>query len=261
MREITSPRELHSILLDIAKEFHRICVKHDIPYYMVAGTMLGAVRHKGFIPWDDDMDFGVPREHYERLKSVFQKELSEKYNVFTMDNSESLLINILKISDMRTEIFEIYKENLTERIGVNIDIFPLDSVDKKTCKRKTIQLLLRLQGYIFLSIKSRTFIKKIIALSLKILRPFLSRNTIINYIEKHLIGKEGRYITNIYGAYGARETMAEDVVGNPVLYEFEDTSFYGVANPSAYLSLLYGDYMELPPESKRHLHIKDVYWK
>ena len=67
--------EIHLTLLDIAKEFDRICVKHNIPYYMIGGTMLGAVRHKGFIPWDDDMDFGVPVEYYEELQRILDKEL------------------------------------------------------------------------------------------------------------------------------------------------------------------------------------------
>ena len=78
MRKIEDIKELQSILLDIAKEFHRICTMYEIPYYMVGGTQLGAVRHKGFIPWDDDMDFGVPRVYFEKLKVLLEESLPDK---------------------------------------------------------------------------------------------------------------------------------------------------------------------------------------
>ena len=71
--------EAHHILLDIAKAFTKVCDENNIPYYMLGGTMLGAVRHKGFIPWDDDMDFGVPREYYDLLINVLEKELPSPY--------------------------------------------------------------------------------------------------------------------------------------------------------------------------------------
>ena len=75
MREITDIKECHEILLGIAKQFVEICDKHNIKYYMLGGTMLGAVRHKGFIPWDYDMDFGVMRKDFDALMSALNKEL------------------------------------------------------------------------------------------------------------------------------------------------------------------------------------------
>lgn len=260
MKEITSIKEVHSILLDIAKEFHRICTKHNIPYYMLGGTMLGAIRHKGFIPWDDDMDFGVPREHCEHLKQVLKTELPDHYRMFTMDNSETLLTNIVKIADVRTEIFEIYRENISERIGVNIDIFPLDSVDKKAYKHLIVYRMIQLQYYIFLSAQSRSFIKKIISWILKLLFFPLSKKSIIGCVENYLL-VEGDFVANIYGAWGIKEVVPQSVMGKPQFYDFEDTKFFGVENPSIYLSNLYKNYMELPPENQRHIHIKNVYWK
>lgn len=261
MRKIENVEELHTILLDLGKEFHRICVKHDIPYYMLGGTMLGAVRHKGFIPWDDDMDFGVSRKDFKRCMSVLEKELPPKYRVLTMDNSESLLIDIVKISDTRTLTNELYKENVSEKIGVNIDIFPLDSKKRKGGRWKIISLLLSLQNYVFLSATSRPFIKKLVAVCLKTIFFSLSKKTIINFVNRHLVEHEGKYLANIYGAWGAKETVEKEIMGKPILYPFEDVEFYGVENPSAYLASLYGDYMKLPPESKRHLHLTNIYWK
>ena len=261
MREINSITELHGILLDIGKEFHRICVKNNIPYYILGGTMLGAVRHKGFIPWDDDMDFGVPRKYFKQCLIALKKDLSSKYEILTIDNSDSIFIDIIKISDKRTEMNEIYKEDISDKVGINIDIFPLDSIKNKDFRIKVISLLIRLQYYVFLSVKSRPFHKKMIALFIKLIFSFLNKRTIVDFINKYLINNGGEYIANIYGAWGEKEIVVNNIMGRPTLYTFEDTAFYGVENYSLYLSSLYGNYMELPPKDKRHLHIKNVYWK
>ena len=102
MRQITDISEVHQILLGIAKEFDRICRENDIPYYMLGGTMLGAVRHKGFIPWDDDMDFGVPRPYYDRLVSVLESELLHPYRCCTYRNNQGVFAPFVKIDDYRT---------------------------------------------------------------------------------------------------------------------------------------------------------------
>ena len=81
MRETTDIKEIQDAVLKIAIEFKRIMNKHNIPYYMIGGTMLGAIRHGGFIPWDDDMDFGVLRCDYERAKDVLKKELQNPYRL------------------------------------------------------------------------------------------------------------------------------------------------------------------------------------
>lgn len=255
-------QEVHQRLLNLAKSFDEICTRHGIPYYMLGGTMLGAIRHKGFIPWDDDMDFGVPRIFFERLKVILGEELSGNYGILTMKNSDALLIDIVKIHDRHTVIKEKYKENVNEEFGVNIDIFPLDeTLCRKSIRSKIIQCLLSLQLYRFLSIKSRPLHKKIIAILIKVVFFYLRRNTITKFINSVMVEKKGQYIANYYGAWGNKETVASEVMGNPVRYDFENFQFYGVTKPHDYLSSLYGDYMKMPPENKRHIHITDVFVK
>ena len=261
MKPITDVEELHDILLGIGKEFHHICTEQHIPYYMLGGTMLGAVRHKGFIPWDDDMDFGVPREYYERLKQVLAKQLSSTYKVLTIENSDSISFDFVKISDERTVMNEIFKENVKDSFGVNIDIFPLDKSTSKKGITKLVSTIKKVSQYVWLSTKQRPLHKKIIAYVLKVLLFWCNKMVVSNFINKHLLPNKGDYVSNIYGAWGIKETVKDDVMGKPQLYEFEDTEFFGVARPDAYLKSLYNDYMQLPPIEKRHIHITGAFWK
>lgn len=263
MREITA-EELHVILLDIAKEFHRICEKYNIPYYMLGGTMLGAIRHKGFIPWDDDMDFGVPRRFFKDCINALQKELPSHYKIYTIDNSDYILNGTIKISDERTFLKEIYREDSDENIGVNIDIFPLDETNDNLAvlsKNKIIRILISLHVYKHLPTKHRVWHKKIVAYMIKVLFIAMKKDTIINIIEKYFIPQKGDYIANHYGAWGIKEIHHRDVMGIPTMYPFEDTSFYGVENYDSYLRKMYVNYMDLPPKVKRHLHIINMFWK
>lgn len=261
MRPITDINDLHGILLGIGKEFHRICTENDIPYYMLGGTMLGAVRHKGFIPWDDDMDFGVPREHYERLKQVLAKQLAPTYKVLTIENSDALCYDFIKVSDERTVIKEMYKENAKDTFGVNIDIFPLDRSLGKKSEIKLVSAIKKVCAYVCLSSKRRPLPKKVIALTLKVLLFWCDKIVVRDFINKCLLPNKGDYVSNIYGAWGFKETVKEDVMGTPRLYKFEDVEFYGVAKPELYLKSLYNDYMQLPPADKRHIHITGAFWK
>ncbi len=255
--------ELHSVLLEIAKAFHDICERNKIPYFMLGGTMLGAVRHKGIIPWDDDMDFGVPREYFEKLKKTLREELPSNMEAMSVETSESIILDIIKIQDKRTLVRELFRENLEESFGVNVDVFPLDRTlyGNNTFRAKMAEVLKNIQQYRFLSLKSRPIHKKIAALIIKTLLFCIDRETIINIIRNNFADKQGGYIANYYGAWGRKEIIPHEIMEPAILYKFEDTNFYGVRNYDSYLTSLYGDYMMLPPEEKRHFHLTDVYWK
>ena len=100
MRQITL-RECQLEILSIAKIFHEICVKNGIPYYIIGGTQLGAVRHKGFIPWDDDIDFAVPRKYYDNLEPILEKELDPVYRVLTYKNVSNPF-DFMKVENTKT---------------------------------------------------------------------------------------------------------------------------------------------------------------
>lgn len=264
MRKITDIEEVHSILLDIAKEFHNICVRHNIPYYMLGGTMLGAVRHKGFIPWDDDMDFGIPREYYNEFTKHAIKELPEPYKILTAENSEYIIFGFNKIINANTSISEFHSSNTNEKIGINIDIFPLDKVDGRVgmfsrywflCK------LIKLQATLFIDPKNKSFVKKCIIYPLKKILRF-KKKTIPSYINREINRSKSSIsnkIANIYGAWGVKEIVYKEIMGEPKLYNFENTELYGVADYDKYLKSLYNNYMQLPPENKRRIHSQEFY--
>ena len=263
MRKITDANELHSILLEMAKIFHEICVKNDIPYWMLGGTQLGAVRHKGFIPWDDDMDFGIPRKDFKRFLHIAKRTLPSQYDIVTLDNSDRILTDTAKIVHKETVIRENYVEDSLPPIGINIDIFPIDPANDNfgfLSKNNSIAFLCKLQGYRFLSHKGRPFIKQMAVLLVKVLFFWLKRRTLIDFIDKNLIDTEGPNLANHYGAWQTKENMPKEYMGEPRLYLFENVMLYGVADYDKYLKRLYNNYMELPPEGKRHLHIKEMYW-
>ena len=255
-------QECHKILLKIAKEFHNICEAHNIPYYMLGGTQLGAVRHRGMIPWDDDMDFGVPREYFEQLKHILSTELQPSYNVISIDTTTQYYGGFIKIEDSNT-VVETLKDS-SFPLGLNIDIFPLDRTNGNVglfSRNNLILLLYKIENYRFGKTRGEGFLKWFISKMLKVCLPLLDRKTIYNIIDRHLLVGKGEYIANYYGAWGYKEIVKADYFGVPTLYDFEDKKFYGVQYPDKYLAHLYGDYMQLPPEEKRHTHIKNAYYK
>ena len=254
--------ECHRLLLDMAAILDRVCRENAIPYYMLGGTMLGAVRHGGFIPWDDDMDFGIPRDHFDRLRKLLDDALrGTPYRLNTYHNSPNK-INYLKMVDTRTCIRGAWE---TTDTGVNIDLFPLDRGPRVELLTRPfaayIHLLLFVKDYKQLDASPRRGLKRLIADTLKRL-PFRT-DTLIAHIDRcilrHSTGGRERCI-NYFGHWRAREIFSADVFGAPVDYTFEDMTLSGVAHPDAYLAQLYGDYMQLPPHEKRLAHTDTIFW-
>ena len=119
-------QDCHQHLLQIAQCFDILCTKHQIPYFMLGGTMLGAIRHKGFIPWDDDMDFGIPRPYFQKFIEIAQIELPDKYEVLTRKNASAIKKGFIKIQLKGSKVIEkvFESENKDFYNGISIDIFP-----------------------------------------------------------------------------------------------------------------------------------------
>lgn len=254
--------EVHQHVLGIAKAFDRICSDNHIPYYMIGGTMLGAIRHHGFIPWDDDMDFGVPIEYYKLLENVLSKGLPYPYRCCTYKNHLGVLHNFIKIEDRSTCIDDrAMKLPFEQKLGLNIDVFPLNRCSLGGKKEKQLRNRVELLGKAYSQSvshpdsKVRTLIKAI----LKVISGGTPRK-LQNEIDKRLLEiHEGQCLGNLLGRWKEKEIIPLDWYGEGKRYAFEDTFFVGIAEYDKYLKRLYGDYMSLPPIEQQVAHVDNVY--
>ncbi len=254
--------ECHILLLNIAKEFDRICVKHNIPYYMLGGTMLGAIRHKGFIPWDDDMDFGVPRHYYDDLVGILEEELTYPYKCYSFKNSDCVKCPFIKIADTRTLINDLRNDlPLEKQIGLNIDVFPLDACDKDEPMLKQIYRWERLMqlAYVGLPYKCwwKTLIKKFVKFLCPVSQMFILRK--ISKMAENLSGKT--CLANIFGRWKSKEIVPVEWYGLNQKYTFENIQLLGLKEYDKYLRQMYGDYMKLPSENQQVAHVDNIYVK
>ena len=258
---IIDTNELRIIQLDLLQKTVDFCERNNIRYYLCGGTLLGAIRHQGYIPWDDDIDISMPRPDYDRFIALFNKP-ENYYQVIDMSNNPKYGFPFAKVHDTRTYVDEL--QYAKDQFGVYIDIFPIDGVgeDKQVFRILRLRKLLHTKKANYYQ---RTLSKKIINTFGKILLFPISVHKILKMMDKEArkypFGSTPRAGV-IINPYGTREIVDLSVFDNPICVKFED-GFYKI--PAAYdtwLSSIYGDYMQLPPEDKRHSpHVSVAYWK
>lgn len=247
-------REAQLIMFDLLEELDNICKKNNIKYWIDSGTFLGAVRHRGFIPWDDDIDICMLEEDYKKFLKIAKKELSKNIFLQTKETDKNYIwFPYPKLRDRNSIFIEhIQNENDLYHQGINLDIFVMDSFNVKIIKFIKILLFLnRFEGIKVSKNRNRFLILKKIILKLKInewhykfSRLFLEKindNSLIGY----------RYLFPQLFKYRDIFPLSE--------IEFEGHKFPCPNNADAYLKELYGDtYMELPPEKDRVWHAKEI---
>ena len=246
--------------LNILLYFDEYCKKHDLHYYLVGGTLLGAIRHKGFIPWDDDIDVGMPRPDYDIFVNEWNNE-KEKYKVKSMHNG-MVQMPFAKLVDLSVRVEFTYTDN---NIDTNlwIDIFPIDGLPNDYKQVKKIYKKTKIYRKILLLADARlgegtNVIKKY---SKYILRPFAKlygRERAVNNIERLALKcpyGSSKYVGIItWGLYGTNERIKKEDLEKIVDVEFETYFFPAFSCWDYYLRNLYGDYLKLPPEEKRKGH-------
>lgn len=252
-------KDIQKLLLEMLKFFHDYCVEHGMKYYLIGGSMLGAARHKGFIPWDDDIDIGMPREDFERLSSEFVND--GRYVLETSHSPENLCFPFSKLYDSTTTLIE--NNRYKKKRGLYIDIFPIDGCGNtkqeahnlyKKIKKKKLLLKLRNSP----DKKDRGLLKNA---GIKIVRKLPSsvadEKKLISQIEelcKTYSFEDSLFSGNLIGVWGEREIVSSQFFGKPRLYQFEDIQIYGVEMFDEYLTNVYGEWRKLPPEEKRISH-------
>lgn len=255
-----SIRESQIRLLRIAEYFKTVCEENGIPYYMLGGTMLGAIRHNGFIPWDDDMDFGVPIEYYERLRDLLKTDLPDNIRVCEYQNCRGCRTVFIKMDASDTIIDDKCVDlPLEEKLGVNIDIFPLVTCTHRGPKVLWHLFLTKFNSAVFTEPISGSKAKHRIKKILQALVPF-RQNRLLDYIWNLTLSiNKGDCYGNLFGRYRSREIISKEIFGTPISYTFEDTTFYGPQQYDAYLTLLYNDYMVIPPSAAQSNHSSAIF--
>ena len=240
---------------DMLAEFVRICDKHGIKYFVQGGTLLGTVRHGGFIPWDDDVDVSLHRDDYEKFLAVAGEELPDYYFLQTKDTDPEYPNNFAKIRDSRTTFIESSAKNLNINHGAYIDIFPLDNYPsgKKAKVYELKKRLLTQRIYKAFYMPHMSFIAKIITMITMILFPSLKGA--VDKREK--LFKSVPYsdrVVNNSGAWLDKEIIPREWVQDTIKMEFEGIKVNVSDRYDEWLTYVYGDYMSLPPENERVGH-------
>ena len=238
--------------------FHSFCESNNLRYYAIDGTMLGTIRHQGFIPWDDDIDVGMPRKDYNRLIKLMNVNKGRFILEEPNSPAKDYRYPIAKIYDTTTTLVE--DMSVYCKRGIFIDIFPLDGIgDNLTESKKNFQKIYLLS----MILATRNSTPRSIRAWYKNAAIYISRlipETVINTKRlaqrlNHLCSEhdydQNNYVASLLSTYGSREIMKREVYGQPTLYKFENIMIYGVEHYEPYLSQLYGNWQELPPIEKR----------
>lgn len=249
-------------LLDMLKWFDRFCRENNLQYFSVGGTLLGSVRHNGFIPWDDDVDVAMPRPDYERLAELMGDGVFEHYVLETQKSDRSdFCYPYYKLYDVNTTLIEHYKKPLVR--GIFLDIFPLDGVGRtkeeglaryKKIHRKYSFYLTRVaairegrSAYKNLAVAISQAIPELLINNRKLR---MSLDDLCKQYPYDLDGWGG----NLLGNWGTKEIVPLKLFGTPTQYPFEDMLLYGPEDYDGYLSCIYGDWRKLPPKEKQVSH-------
>jgi len=230
----------HEIMLKILIEVDKLCHKHNIQYWLDSGTLLGAVRHKGFIPWDDDLDISMSLDDYYKFIEVAQKELPKGMMIQTSDTDVTFPYDFAKIRDNRGIIIEQHEKNKNVKYnqGIFLDILPVIAIPSSKYyffRYKLLFLVIKLFSYKYLNIKRiRTFLVK--------------RHDYIRDKSNTVIIRSGKFPELSFYVKKRDIFPLQKIL-------FENKKFFVPNNTDVYLKSLYGEkYMLLPPEDKRYAH-------
>ena len=261
MRRITDIQELRSLQMGILDHVHRFCEQHGLTYFLSSGTLIGAVRHKGYIPWDDDLDIYMPRHDYERFLQTYC-DPEGTFRAIDPKREPHYYYTFAKVVDLRTRMVE--KETEGYEIGVYIDIFPVDYVTKD---QKELERIFRQKKLLY----------KIRRCKISQSNPLKSRLAYLCY--RHLpisVGMIDKIIEYLIVKKKPTGTVCNMTEAGPLSLKacfpaaamkktmdmkFENRVYKAMIGYDDYLYRTYGDYMKLPPEDQRTTHKFEAYWK
>lgn len=271
MKQVTQA-EAKKILLSVVQEIHKICEENQFRYTLIYGTLLGAVRHQGFIPWDDDLDIAMPRPDYQRFVEYCRTH-DTPFSLKCIETDSRYGYLFAKACDKNTVLIEKHANRHGVDFGLYVDIFPIDGLGDTTKDAQKKLASMRLGRELLVAAQWRHYFKSTthpwyyepIRFCIFLISRFVSHEKLIRKITQQYEAVDvdrAKYVGIMCGAYRNREIMERDVY-----LEFCDTQFEGVRlrslqNSDRYLTTIYRNYRQLPPEEKRVArHTFSVYYK
>lgn len=257
-------KQVQMHLLKIMDEIHEICVKNGIDYYLLGGSALGAVRHKGFIPWDMDIDIGMPRKEYEKFAELCKNRLSNNLEYLDFRNTKEYYMPHAMVVMKNTAIYlspEYYR--VARKEHVLVDIFPLDyvpdNVDERKKQKNELKRLSKIQSREECILYKRNSlleiaVKKGVQFGLKVFYPIRKVNIDQDRVMRRFEECETQFICSMASQYTyEKQCMDIEIYGKPTLMDFAGRKYYVPEKIEAYLTKLYGiNYMSIPPVEKRY---------
>lgn len=256
MKQKMTLKEIQNCQLDILKYIDHICKKYNIEYFVNYGTLLGAIRHNGFIPWDDDIDICMYRDEYNKFITAMENEKNDKYSILSKDTSKWYFQNFLVVIDKDTVIEDHIKYKRHDT-NVFVDVFPIDKFnDLNFVKKAHLMVTLRQICYIkkeyiqYGDSKLKDFLRLIVWYLLRCVNPRFFTKRIDRLIKKYS-DDNGMY----EGAIGVSKDKFKEVFKSGTLKELTEHKFEDIIVPipknyEVFLTQLYGDYMKIPSEEE-----------
>lgn len=263
--------ELQKKQLEILKEFIRVCEKHHLTYWLIGGSALGAARHQGFIPWDDDIDVGMPRKDYEEYLKLQYEYEGTPYFIQSWRSDPRYMYTFSKLRDSSTTYIESFWACHHYNHGVWVDIFPFDGLSNKVKPREKYAwrliwtyptIYLTYLGSLFRPFHKKTFFKdlglNIVACLFWIWNPFHLWQHVLEHREKKYPFETSPMVGHFYAFNPKKEALPRDLLDEFVDLPFEDITAKVPKDYDKYLTLIFGDWRKLPPEDKREGHHKNA---
>lgn len=249
-------RRLQLTQLEILNQIDGICRKNNIRYSLYGGTLLGAVRHQGFIPWDDDLDVCMPRAEYERFIEIWLKNSPEGYVLQNKENDPCFTQSFTKIRKEHTTFLQFEFEAGKQHTGIFVDIFPIDRIPDSKLKKYWFYVALMLYQLFtreFVPPKGNAVVRKGSEFLLKMIKGNF-RKTLRGKLQETLTKYSNDSSLKMVGIETlgvVKQELPKGLFDELDLVHFEGKNFLCFKNKEEYLKIKYGDYMKLPPEEER----------
>lgn len=262
-------KKLQSNQLDILKDFIEICKKYNLTYFMVFGSALGATRHNGFIPWDDDVDVGMLRADYDKFLEIAKTEMADKYEILNTKTNKEYACSVTHFQKKNTKFVPETSKDLKCNIGINIDIFAFDNIadDQKLRKRQAKEawfwgrlLFLRGTAHPIIPIEGLNGkVAKIICIMVHYFLVIFRISSTFIYKRLEKVSKRYNNIKTEYVTSFEDFAPLNDIIKVEDIHPLQEVDFEGIKVKLPYknhelLQGMYGDYMKLPPVEKRVNH-------